>query len=362
MTVIFPFTLAVLFLLRFICPRTPKGEQTYFWLASLLLAALLIFRDERIGADLGRYNTHFVTISRLSMWEVFVYYTHNSFFYLWMYITGKLSGGNYQVFLVLTAIVCIVPPLYLIKRYSKSSFYSMLVFYCFGFYFFLYSGLKQAMAMGILCFAFKAILDRNLKLFITFTILAAVFHFSALIFMPAYFIATTGKSKMVVLAYTLLGFGVLIFRQQLVQLMAEEYDAAVLAAPLAGVGGNVVFKLMIAAAGYLLCTPNGERASNVKMLYFKFMIVSAFIQLFAVYGNVFERLADYYYFYFVLYLPEIIHSLSQPAETGNLICLEGHNARLAKVAIIFILLSYYVAFYLHIPGLRVYRSWLNFGG
>lgn len=74
-----------------------------------------------------------------------------------------------------------------IKKNSKTPFLSYLIFFCiFGL--FQMTGLRQSVAMVFLMEAFSYAVNRKIFKFITFIIIAYLFHKSALIFLPVYFL------------------------------------------------------------------------------------------------------------------------------------------------------------------------------
>lgn len=75
-----------------------------------------------------------------------------------------------------------------IYRFSDQPLISLLLMLALFFSFTL-TGLRQAMAMAILFFAYRFMLEKKLSHFIIAVIIASLFHSTAIIFLPAYFIA-----------------------------------------------------------------------------------------------------------------------------------------------------------------------------
>ena len=95
-------------------------------------------------------------------------------------------GVSYDVCLFIIAAFAAISLGILVYRYSTSPFVSYLMYIGMGFYLFTFSGLKQTIAMGFLCFAMMSLLNRKLAPFIIWTAVAGFFHAPALIFLLAY--------------------------------------------------------------------------------------------------------------------------------------------------------------------------------
>lgn len=217
---------------------------------------------------------------------------------------------NYQWIIIITALWVCFAYYKLLVKYSENGFISVLWFMGMLFYTFLFSALKQAWAMAFLCFALDAIFRKKPIRFLLLVGFAALFHFPALIFLPAYWIAKLKINR----AFPILMFGTLvivfIFRSQIISLMTSTYskgaeDAEVYSSSVSFFGTK--FILMLIILGYAFYryfkVSKGNEVFNA-LLYF--MGLAAVIQTFCFYNNIFERLADYYYQFSILFMPLIL--------------------------------------------------------
>ena len=233
-------------------------------------------------------------------------------------------GGAYQWFIVITAIwVCFAYYRLLIK-YSDNGFISVMWFMGMLFYTFLFSALKQAWAMAFLCFAFDAIFQKKPIRFLLLVALATVFHFPALVFLPAYWIAKFKINR----AFPLLMFSVLvfvfIFRTRILDLMSSAYGrgGGEYTSDVRFLGTKFAFMIIMLAYGFFQYYKNDDNAgtnADVFSTLIYFMGISAVIQTFCFYSNNFERLADFYYQFSILFVPMIL--LKSDAMT------DGENSR-----------------------------------
>lgn len=214
---------------------------------------------------------------------------------------------DYQWVIILTALWVCFAYYKLLVKYSENGFISVMWFMGMLFYTFLFSALKQAWAMAFLCFAFDAIFRKKPIRFLLLVGLAALFHFPALIFLPAYWIAKLKINR----AFPVLMFGTLvivfIFRSQIINLMTSTYskgteDVELYSSSTSFFGTKFILMLIIlgyAFYRYFKVSKGNEVFSA--LLYF--MGLAAVIQTFCFYNNTFERLADYYYQFSILFMP-----------------------------------------------------------
>lgn len=216
----------------------------------------------------------------------------------------EYTGADYQTFLAIESAIIMIAFAHLISRYSVSPIQSICYYWGLLFYLFMFSAMKQALAMSILIFAFDAIMDKKPIRFILLVAIATLFHFPALIFLPAYWIAQIKMDRtFIILLIIILGI-TYVFRDQMINLMMGAYGEEESAITLKGVkfmGSKVVIMAVIIVAALLL-----RPMSNKDYLYstlIKFVGIATVFQTFCYYNNIFERLADYYFQFSVIFLP-----------------------------------------------------------
>ena len=226
--------------------------------------------------------------------------------------------SNYQWAIIITALWVCFAYYKLLVRYSENAFISIMWFMGMLFYTFLFSALKQAWAMAFLCFAFDAVLEKKTFRFLILVGLATLFHFPALVFLPAYWIAKLKINR----AFPIIMFGTLvvvfIFRTQIVNWMGSLYGGNDQAYNSSVKFFGTKFILMLLILGYAFYHYFNVGKDNLvfsALLYF--MGIAAVIQTFCFYNNIFERLADYYYQFSILFMPLILIRDASGSEIVN---------------------------------------------
>ena len=337
---------------------TEEQNRWAFYIMAIIMFCLLFFRSYTVGSDLGRYHTHFSTFGRVGIKEILsmkdldnkAYYIYNSVFY-------KMTSGNYQAFISFTAILTFLPVVKMIKKVVGYSCTALYIYAGMGFYAFEFSGLKQAIAMGILCYALVGIVENNRFQFYICTVIASFFHLPAMIFIFAYEITHIRNSD-IYLFITAVGAGILyIFREHAVLLLGDSYDSVIELIRTGSVGGKVLLIALVCIYGYIFYTPVYENEKSVYL--FRLLIISAIIQTLAIYGNVFERLADYYFVYISIYLPLVFSVML--SEDKDIMVTKANRSVLFEVSIVVVLIAvfaYYWVYFKNTPGLLPYNTWL----
>lgn len=95
---------------------------------------------------------------------------------------------NYFWLFLLTSILIV--PLYMvtIKKLSINYYYSVFIYITFGFYTFLFNTVRQAIALAILFYGIKFFLEKKLIKYLAVVLIASLFHISAWVMIPFYFI------------------------------------------------------------------------------------------------------------------------------------------------------------------------------
>ena len=302
-----------------ICGYVFKNSKRRFLIASFLaLFVVMAFRHARmVGVDSATsYYTAFSGIQTADLgWP-------NPGLTLVMKAIRRFTGDYQWVIIISAAWVCFAYYNLMVK-YSENGFISVMWFMGMLFYTFLFDALKQAWAMAFLCFAFDSIFKNKPIRFIVFVGLAALFHFPALVFLPAYWIAKLKISRIFPILMIGVFAVVFIFRSQILDLMTSTYakGESNYETEVQFIGAKVVFMFILLAYGFYLYfkynydTRNDGRFFST-LIYF--IGVATVIQTFCYYNNIFERLADYFFHFSVLFVPLILFRKEEyfiPSET-----------------------------------------------
>lgn len=188
-----------LVLIAFILGSAPMQKQlkrTYLVLCLFFIWILIAFRSYLIGNDTISYVNLFPILASypLSMYgnNLFsILFTKNRFEYGYVLFNKVIYyfSKNPRWLLIISAALIIMLLGYTINKYSKNPTLSLVIFVTMGFMAGTMSQIRQYIAWAICVYSIKFIIDNKPAKFICFTIIAMLFHISAIIFLPLYWLS-----------------------------------------------------------------------------------------------------------------------------------------------------------------------------
>lgn len=138
-------------------------------------------------------------------------------FYLLSFL-GRISGTNPLGTFFLYALFGTGIMMYVVKRDSKFVWFSILLFISIYFILGEMIQIRQAVAISLVMFSIKYIYDKSLKKYLITTIAAVLFHYSAIIMLPLYYLSPTRNNPkpyiysigICLIIGTMINFGVIV--------------------------------------------------------------------------------------------------------------------------------------------------------
>lgn len=339
---IYIWIVAATLILGFLMPQQGPRRKNYIILMAVMHAFICGFRYYHMHGDLMKYHTTFNGLAGYGWLSSQVLHEgRNAGFYLLMKLVNHVTGGNFQILLILIAVICEYIVGKLVYRYSPRPWMSYLVWNALGFYIFSFFAIKQALSMAFVMLSVIGILERRPKYFLAMVFLAGMIHAPAFVFLPAYWITNQKINTKALLMYVLAGIVIFIFKNQLVDLISgfyyEEEEELVYSGRL---GFRFLMIVLIVACGVLL---KGFRERNVEALC-HMMIISALLQIFGGFDNVFTRLTDYYFQFSVIFIPMLFFHTGGKQRldrTGAVFLFDSGSLRVFCGVVTVVLLYFY---------------------
>ena len=343
-------------------PQHGRQKKVYITLMAVLHAFVCGWRYMYLTGDLLKYSGQYTRIYPVNGWfSEQVFDGGRNFGFAWLSkLLSLISNGNFQILLIVIAVITEIAVAVIIYRYSPAPWLSYLLWDCFGFYIFGFSAIKQALAMGLLMFAFTGIMEERPRRFFLWTVLAGCIHAPALIFLPAYWIAKSKLSVRRMTAYVISAVLIFIFRNQIVTFISEFYYDETDFTVNDRLGGRFIMIAALIAAGVFLRGFSGKNFSKL----FNLMIAAAILQMFSGFDNVFTRLTDYYFQFLILYLPMMFYPerderLNNGYQIRHLAL--SHQQRIAAIFCVVLLAGlYYYTTNLNITITNAIDDYLNY--
>lgn len=147
-----------------------------------LLILISGLRHEDVGLDTWVYKDFFDTVSKSNFFKIL----HDSRMEYLYILTNKIFSLFFPFVLLqlFTSAIFIFGVYSLIHKYSKSRYLSILFYVVWAFYYLTFNEMRQAIAIGIVCFNFKNIVEGKYVKYIVLSIISILFHYSAAIALP----------------------------------------------------------------------------------------------------------------------------------------------------------------------------------
>lgn len=310
-----PYIILIMYLILYRFMFFPKKDlnkkRKKMYIIGALIPIFIIagFRGAGVGADTQSYIRIFEAAKSAHFLEVYSDYSRLEYGYKYFvyFLASYFSHPQWQ-FIFVAFFSCIGIG-YFVYQNAREPFLAILFFITLGFFDFTLSGLRQTIAITVTLFLFPLIKDRKLFWFLVGIFIAALFHKSALFFIPAYFIANNPVKKKTVIVYFLSFFVLFLVADKLLLAAADalDYNYSV-----ENVGNGYIFFSIVLIITVLafkfhksLIQQNKNNRFIINMSFCSFMLWGV-----RLISRTAERITLYYMPYTYVLLEEIIMSRS----------------------------------------------------
>ena len=296
------------------CIRKPSKKKNIIYIA-VVFGYMFVMSSLRygLGNDYFNYRTylHNVMDNGLSVIDTVRTTGIEPGYVLLLKLTGLL-GGDYLILNTLTALLILVPTAYIIIKYSKMPWISAWLYLTVTFFYNSLNFTRQSLSVAVIFLGWRFFRDRKHIPAVLIILAAAMFHVSALILLPVYFLSLikpSAKSLGIIGGAGVLAF---IFSRQILSFVttyilpryAKYMDTIYLRVGLSWVFLLIPALMMILTlAAYF--TGWKDKAPEAQMLA-NFSFYNFFIWLFIVKHFIIERFTMPIYIFILLAIPEIL--------------------------------------------------------
>ncbi len=186
----------------------PKYKKWIFILGCVGLWLFVGLRSDTTGVDTIGYMRRFQNIAETAWEDIPLTADSDYGFYYFTKLIRCITDSNI-IFKLITAFISLIGVFDLCWRNTKRPLLALYFYVTIGNLFFVLTGMRQAMAMGICLLSVRFIQKRKIIPFAILVALAAQFHHSAYIFLPMYFLGVRRvdtKNMFITIAVTLLAY------------------------------------------------------------------------------------------------------------------------------------------------------------
>jgi transmembrane protein EpsG len=291
-------------------------------LASLNWILLSGLRHISIGADTYVYKVYNFDISGNRTWdEIF-----NSF---WVYFKGEslsvepgyrmferviqIFTSNYQVYLIVIAIVFTVSLGKWIYKNSREPLISFLLYSVLFYSFFAITGHRQTIATAlVLLIGYERIKKKQLFVFLGLVVVAFTIHKSAIAFLPFYFLANKKITKNYLITMLAIFPVIFFLRFQLMSLLVNIVGYESYLFQYEGAGTWTFTLILLLVFGVTVWKHKTILSTNPRAIhYVNALILAVFLTPLTFINPSAMRVVQYYSLFLMLLIPDIILSFNK---------------------------------------------------
>ena len=164
-----------------------KKRRNYILMAALPMFFLIAFRNQSLGADTGVYLDHFERMVD-TPWDRIFENTRMEEGYIVFVKILTLFTSNALVYQVICVTIYLLAVTSFVNQLDDDPFFVLFLFATMGMYTFMFTGVRQCLAISICLFSFRFIRKRKIVPFALLMALAFTFHKSSILFVAAYLI------------------------------------------------------------------------------------------------------------------------------------------------------------------------------
>ncbi len=275
-------------------------------LIAVSFIVLFIFSALRYGFG-NDYFSYLNTFNEIKMTGTFSHIS-NDVLYVWL---NKIMP-TYQMLLAVTSFIFLFAVYMLIKRNVNAGYHGIAVFiFALNPYIFLsnLSAMRQCLAMVMLMLAVYFALKKKPIIFIVLILLASLFHFSAIVFLPLYFIANEKKiSRGFIIAFVAV-LGSLLLTSNFFEIVLgwfEEFTSSTHIRLYLENEGNSLRSTILTSLYLVYVLMNVRKLKGKTLAYTKLYMFALFFAILAYKLNMMTRLQQYLDIFSLVALPGII--------------------------------------------------------
>jgi len=281
----------------------------------IALAILLVYalRSTSVGADLENYVPEFESGAALADRKEYI-----EIGYGLLSVAVRAVSPDVHVFLAVVAGLAVVPIAWVIEKTCENVYLSWVLFISIGPFAFMFSGLRQAVALGLVFATLPFLAQRRTVIPLMLVLVAATFHASALVFVPALIVYRMNLNARFVIGVGTAFIAIVFFGEQLLSaaigFFYDNYEIVETGAFRWAVA-NALFWCALTPLYRRMCAKKPQLGG-----LYPLVLVGVLLLGLSSYGTNIVRVAMYYLQFFVILVPNAL-SATVDKSVGRLLSL-----------------------------------------
>jgi hypothetical protein len=292
--------------------RSPKYFPVF--ISALILIGFAGLRSGDVGTDTNNYIGIYKAFVKDSK-SIFEMETSIELGYLFLQELTSLFSKEYWAILVSTAVLSVLPYYYIINKLSKNVILSVFIYITLAIYLIFFNAGRQGIASAIASISVIYLIERSIIKYVICIIIASLFHTTALIMLPFYFILNRKVTFNNILIYTVIGVISFSFLSSFLSLFSSGIEERYAVYENRGAaGGNLLALFFICLGIYLFILREKISVKNLKLfdVYFNYCIFTSIIYIVVIYTQAdvnFIRITNYFALGFILIWPIVFEDV-----------------------------------------------------
>ncbi len=202
----------------------PTLETVIFYSSAIILVLFAGFRANFVGTDTNNYIGMFIAKSNQEQ-SIFEIEGNVELGYLFLQQVAYFVSSKYWSILTLIAIISVIPTYYVVRELTQNVIISIFIYVTLGVYLLFFNAGRQGISVAISTVGLLYILDRSIVKYLICIFIASLFHKTAFIMIPFYFIIVLPFSTKRVLLFLFIGFFAFYFLSTILSSISPDVES-----------------------------------------------------------------------------------------------------------------------------------------
>ena len=316
MLVYFVLIPIVLLFLRLSYSKKEGKRISYIpvFISALILILFAGLRASSVGTDTNNYVGIYNSFSSYKG-SVFDMQTSLEIGYLFLQKIALLFSNEYWAILIATALMSVLPFYYVINKLSYNEVLSLFIYITLAVYLVFFNAGRQGIAVAISSVSIIYLIKRSMFKYFACIIIASLFHNTAIILLPFYFLLTRKVTIKSTLLYLFGGLVSFAFLSVFLSFFSSDIEARYAVYEDRGAtGGDLLAAFFVFLSLFLFIIRNKISDKNLKMfeVYFNYCLFTSIIYIVVIFTGSdvnFIRLTNYFAIGYVLIWPIVFEDV-----------------------------------------------------
>ena len=301
--------------------RLKKNNKIINLLLNLIVIQLFFisaFRSVNVGIDLQRYIPRYNLIADTKWSNIFGLRNVVDFEYGYIIYNKIISVifNNEQALIIITSLIVVFSFSLFIRNYSKIPWLSFYLFVTMGYFGGSFNILRQYLAMSIILFSLKYIIERDFLKFLICLIFAVSIHKTAAIFIVLYSLYKIRINSIYIILLSFFAIIIGFTSKYIIKFVLSGTSYSKFLGEIGsglgkGSGEGMLIVLLLVFLGMLFFNKNLKKLDPNTNLWFHMIIVAIFFNILALNLGVFERVMRFFTIAMIIVIPNILYFIKQ---------------------------------------------------